>query len=153
MISTKNEVIGYFQNPKFMIFGFLEDPKNPDNKIEAIPTGIIRIKDEFFVTLFGGCPYPSGSGKLVAVDKFNNQRNVVENLNLPIDIALDQNGRILLLEYAKYDSKYPCFSEKKQHREISRPNYGFRRETGRLSRLNKKGELQTILNLELERQN
>ena len=55
-------------------FGFLEDPKNPDNKIEAIPTGIIRIKDEFFVTLFGGCPYPSGSGKLVAVDKFNNQR-------------------------------------------------------------------------------
>ena len=118
MISTKNEVIGYFQNPKFMIFGFLEDPKNPDNKIEAIPTGIIRIKDEFFVTLFGGCPYPSGSGKLVAVDKFNNQRNVVENLNLPIDIALDQNGRILLLEYAKYDSKYPCFSEKKQHREI-----------------------------------
>ena len=26
MISTKNEVIGYFQNPKFMIFGFLEDP-------------------------------------------------------------------------------------------------------------------------------
>jgi len=142
-LATTNREGGLFF---FHHFGFLQDPKNPNNKIEAVPTGIIRIKDEFFVTLFGGCPYPSGSGKLVAVDKFNNQRTVVENLNLPIDIALDQNGRILLLEYAKYDSKYPCFSEKKQHREISRPNYGFRRETGRLSRLNKKGELQTILN-------
>ena len=130
----------------FHYFSVLDYPDKPTKKIAAAPTGITRIGDEYYVTLFGGCPYPARSGKLVAIDEMKNQRTVIDNLNMPIDVATDNKGTVWVLEYAKFDPEYACFSEKKQHREISRPNFGFRRETGRLSRLNSEGQLETVIN-------
>ena len=51
-------------------------PDKETDPIEAVPTGIIRVGEEYYVTLFGGCPYPDGSGLLVAVDEQRNQRTV-----------------------------------------------------------------------------
>ncbi|MEZ4560109.1 MAG: ScyD/ScyE family protein, partial [Caldilineaceae bacterium] len=55
-------------------FDQLPNPVMASDTIEAVPTGITRVDDEYWVTLTGGCPYPAGGGQLVAIDEARNQR-------------------------------------------------------------------------------
>ena len=82
----------------------------------------------------GGCPYPDGSGQLVAIDEERNQRTVVDGLNMPIDVAQGPDGTIWLLEFARFTPDADCFS-----------GTGYQVESGRLSRLLPDGSLETVL--------
>ena len=123
-------------------FDQLPNPIRESDPIEAVPTGIQRISDEvdgeqrheYYVTLTGGCPYPHGSGKLVAIDEERNQRTVVDGLNMPIDVAQGPDGTIWLLEFARFTPDADCFS-----------GTGYQVDTGRLSRLLPDGSLETVL--------
>ena len=115
-------------------FDMLANPLRPTDPIEAVPTGIERIGDDYFVTLFGGCPYPEGSGQLVAIDEERNQRTVAINLNLPIDVARGPDGTIWLLEFARFTPGASCFD-----------GSGYQPRTGRLSHLLADGQLKTVL--------
>ena len=118
----------------FHRFDRLPNPDRETEPIEAVPTGIIRVGDEYYVTLFGGCPYPDGSGRLVAIDEERNQRTVVDGLNLPIDIAPGPDGTYWILEFATFTPGADCFS-----------GAGYQAETGRLSRLLPDGTRETVV--------
>ncbi len=118
----------------FHRFDRLEDPGNPDLSIDPVPTGITRLDSEYLVTLTGGCPYPPGSGRLVAVDDQRNQRTVVEGLSMPIDVAVDDDGAIWMLEFARFEEDASCFS-----------GTGYLPGTGRISRLLPTGEREIVL--------
>ncbi len=102
--------------------------------IEPVPTGLTRVGEEYYVTLTGGCPYPAGGGQLVAIDEARNQRTIVDSLNMPIDIAQGPDGTLWLLEFARFTPDASCFSGE-----------GYQPDTGRLSRLQANGSLETIL--------
>ncbi len=105
-------------------FGDLETPDRPEITIDPVPTGIARLGDEYLVTLTGGCPYPRRSGELVAVDTERNQRVVLDDLDMPIDVAVGANGEIWVLEFARFEEDASCFTGE-----------GYLPETGRLSRI------------------
>lgn len=115
-------------------FGELEDPAQPTLKIDAVPTGITRVGDEYFVTLTGGCPYPEGSGKVVAVGADRSERDVATGLNMPIDVEVGPSGTIWLLEFARFTPGASCFTGE-----------GYAAGTGRLSRLEKDGTVEEVL--------
>lgn len=121
----------------FHRFDELTDPLNDILTIQAVPTGITRVDEEYYVALFGGCPYPANSGEIVAIDENRNQRTVIDNLNMPIDVALANDGRLWVLEFATFTPDGSCFT-----------GTGYRPETGRLSYF-EDGELIPVLdNLE-----
>ena len=105
-------------------FDQLAAPGNDSLRIDAVPTGIARVGDEFYVTLTGGCPYPEGAGRLVAVDEQRGERTVVAGLNMPIDVARADDGTIWVLEFARFDPDESCFSAE-----------GYQAGTGRLSKV------------------
>ena len=105
-------------------FGQLSDPQAPSVRIDAVPTGIARLDDEYLVTLTGGCPYPDGAGRLVAVDRDRNERVVASGLNMPIDVEVGPDGSVWVLEFARFESAASCFT-----------GDGYQPGTGRLSRL------------------
>ena len=115
-------------------FSPLPNPENPNRPIEAVPTGIARIGDEYYVTLTGGCPFPSGGGQLVAINEAREQRTVLEGLNMPIDIAQGEDGTLWLLEFARFTPDASCFS-----------GMGYQAHTGRLSRISPDGQLEVVL--------
>lgn len=117
-------------------FDKLPNPAKPDTSasIEAVPTGIERVGDEYYITLFGGCPYPEHSGRLVAIDENRRQRTVIDQLNLPIDVAQGPDGTLWLLEFATFEPNASCFD-----------GQGYRPRTGRLSRIQPDGTLITAL--------
>ncbi len=115
-------------------FGELEAPDLPSLRVEAVPTGITRVGDEYFVTLTGGCPYPTGVGRVVAIGDEREERTVVTGLDMPIDVELGPSGTIWLLEFAEFDQGASCFD-----------GSGYRAGTGRLSRLDPDGSTTTIL--------
>ncbi|MBT8206749.1 MAG: ScyD/ScyE family protein, partial [Acidimicrobiia bacterium] len=84
-------------------FGELQDPTNDTLRIDPVPTGISRQGSEYFVSLTGGCPYPLGSGQVVAIDGQQNERLVVDGLNMPIDVAHDSAGTLWVLEFTRFD--------------------------------------------------
>jgi hypothetical protein len=102
--------------------------------IEAVPTGITRVGEEYYVTLTGGCPYPEGGGRLVAIDEQRNERTVVDGLNMPIDVAQGPDGTIWVLEFAEFEPGASCFTGE-----------GYQPNTGRLSQLQADGSLATIM--------
>ncbi|MGB1288515.1 MAG: ScyD/ScyE family protein, partial [Aggregatilineales bacterium] len=118
----------------FHRFDLLPDTQNSDLTIEAVPTGITRIDDEYYVTLLGGCPYPSGSGQLVAIDTERNQRLVAVGLNLPIDVAVATDGTVWILEFAQFAPDGSCFTGE-----------GYLPGTGKLSRLLDNGTRETVV--------
>ncbi len=118
----------------FHRFAPLQNPTNPNLTIDPVPTGIERVGDEYYVTLFGGCPYPLDSGALVAIDMDRNQRTVSDGLNMPIDIAQGPDGTLWVLEFARFAQDASCFS-----------GSGYQPNTGRLSRLNPDGSLTPLL--------
>ena len=118
----------------FHRFDQLTDPAQPTLQIDAVPTGITRVDDEYYVTLTGGCPYPAGSGKLVAIDLDRNERDVATGLNMPIDVAVGENGTIWVLEFAQFAEGGSCFG-----------GTGYQPGTGRLSRLRPDGTTEALL--------
>ncbi len=114
-------------------FGELRAPGSESLLIDAVPTGIAMVGEEYYVTLTGGCPYPEGSGRVVAVDGERGERVVIDGLNMPIDIAMAGDGTLWLLEFATFDPDASCFTGE-----------GYRPETGRLSRV-VDGERETVL--------
>ena len=115
-------------------FAELINPLNELITIDPVPTGIERVGDEYYVTLTGGCPYPQGGGELVAIDESRNQRTVIDNLNMPIDVMQADDGTIYVLEFAKFLEDGNCFS-----------GSGYLPNTGRLSRITDSGDLETIV--------
>jgi sugar lactone lactonase YvrE len=117
-------------------FDRLPDPSADSERvtIDPVPTGITRIGQEYYVTLTGGCPFPKGGGRLVAIDEQRRERTVVDNLNMPIDVALGPDGTIWVLEFAQFTPSASCFTGE-----------GYQANTGRLSRLQPDGSLQTML--------
>ncbi len=115
-------------------FDVLEDPQDERLTIDPVPTGIERVGEEYYVTLFGGCPYPDQSGELVAIDERRQQRTIVDNLNMPIDVAQGADGTIWVLEFATFAPDGSCFS-----------GSGYQQNAGRLSRLQSDGTLETVV--------
>ena len=118
----------------FHRFDQLTDPANDRLQIDAVPIGITRIGEEYYVTLTGGCPYPADSGQLVAIDEERNQRTVVDGLNMPIDVAQGADGSIWLLEFARFNPEDSCFTGE-----------GYLPNTGRLSLLREDGSLEPVI--------
>jgi cytochrome c peroxidase len=121
----------------FHRFDAIPNPANDEMTIQAVPTGITRVDDEYYVALFGGCPYPANSGQIVAIDENRNQRTVLNNLNMPIDVALADDGRVWVLEFAKFTPDGSCFS-----------GMGYRSETGRLSYIHNGERVPVLENLD-----
>ena len=117
----------------FHHFDGLVNPDNENLLIDPVPTGITRIQSEYYVTLFGGCPYPAGGGELVAIRENREQRLVLDNLNMPIDVARGTDGTIWVLEFATFTPDASCFS-----------GMGYRQNTGVLSKLTADGTLQPV---------
>ncbi len=117
----------------FHRFDVLTDPLNAQMTIQAVPTGITRVQNRYYVTLFGGCPYPANSGELVAIDENRNQETIINNLNMPIDVAVGPDGTIWVLEFATFTPDASCFS-----------GMGYRSHTGRLSRI-ENGQLVPVI--------
>ena len=115
-------------------FADLPNPVNSSVPIEAVPTGITRVGDEYYVALTGGCPYPEGGGQVVAIDGNRNQRTVVAGLDMPIDVAQASDGTIWVLEFARFTADASCFD-----------GQGYQPNTGRLSRLRSDAGLETVL--------
>ncbi|MDE2857779.1 MAG: ScyD/ScyE family protein [Chloroflexota bacterium] len=115
-------------------FAALDAPRPPGGKLEAVPRGIARFGEEIVAALFAGCPHPPNSGELVAIDQAGVQRTLVNNLNMPIDVAIDAEGDLWLLEFAAARSEEACFSAA-----------DLEARSGRLSRLNRDSELETIV--------
>lgn len=115
-------------------FDELVNPLDSRFTIDAVPTGIARVGDEYYVTLFGGCPYPPAGGELVAIDEQRNQRTVIDSLNMPIDVAVGPDGTVWVLEFATFNPDGSCFS-----------GMGYRHDTGRLSYITEEGRLQPVL--------
>jgi hypothetical protein len=75
-------------------------------KADAVPTGIGLYRGRIYVSLFGGFPFAAGSGKVVSIAEDGEAkapRVEVEGLNAPVDVAFDENGRLLVLEHGVYD--------------------------------------------------
>ncbi|MEN8239090.1 MAG: ScyD/ScyE family protein [Actinomycetota bacterium] len=115
-------------------FGDLTDPQRESMKVDAVPTGIARVDDEYYVTLFSGCPYPAGSGKVVAVGAERSERTIVDGLSLPIDVAVGPDGEIWILEFARFIPDASCFDAE-----------GYEPGSGTLSRLRPDGTLEQVL--------
>jgi hypothetical protein len=115
-------------------FSELRDPANKHITIDPVPTGITRVGAEYYVTLFGGCPYPAESGRLVVIDENRNERIVVDRLNMPIDVAQGADGTIWVLEFARFSEGASCFD-----------GTGYLPHTGRLNRLLPNGTLDSVL--------
>ena len=115
-------------------FSELRDPANTHITIDPVPTGITRVGAEYYVTLFGGCPYPAESGRLVAIDESRNERIILDGLNMPIDVVLGPDGTIWVLEFARFAEGASCFD-----------GSGYLPHTGRLSRIAPDGSLVLVL--------
>ncbi len=115
-------------------FAELTDPNSESLRIDAVPTGITRIGDEYFVTLTGGCPYPAGVGRLVAIDDSRNERLIVDGLSMPIDVEVGADQTVWLLEFARFDDGASCFTGE-----------GYLPGSGRLSRVLDDGTVDTVV--------
>lgn len=88
----------------------LPGPPGAEGKTrDPVPTGILRQGEEYLVTLFGGCPYPDRGGRLIAAGTDRSQRTVVDGLDLPIDLARDRDGSLLIATFARSDQS-SCFT-------------------------------------------
>ena len=117
----------------FHRFDALDNPIESGGRLEPLPTGIARHNDSTYVALFGGCPHVTGSGELVAIHGDGQQRNVVDGLNMPVDVAFDESGNLWILEFAALPARSDCFAR-----------FDTREASGRLSRINADGVLESI---------
>ncbi len=115
-------------------FAALDNPHHAGGRLEPIPTGLARRGASMLVTLFGGCPHVANSGELAELTADGRQRTLVDGLNMPIDVAVDAAGDVWILEFATLAPRTDCFSG--LHKQEA---------SGRLSRINGQGRLETVL--------
>ncbi len=115
-------------------FSALDNPRESGGRLDALPTGLARIGDSFYTTLFSGCPHVANGGELVEVTDAGRQRAIVDGLNMPIDVALDITGAVWILEYGAAPAGKACFNELEEEEA-----------SGRLSRINQGGALETVV--------
>jgi hypothetical protein len=76
-------------------------------EVDAVPTGVAVGNGIVYVALFGGFPFPDGGGRVVSVPTAAATdplaRIEVGDLNAPTDVALDHDGRLLVLEYGRFE--------------------------------------------------
>jgi hypothetical protein len=75
-------------------------------EVDAVPTGIALHDGRLFVTLFGGFPYVAGGGAVVSIDAAasdSGTKTEADGLNMPVGVAFDGTGRMLVLEHGTYD--------------------------------------------------
>jgi hypothetical protein len=116
------------------LFTRLPDPTEDGGTIDAVPTGIARLGDEYLVTLTGGCPFPAGGGQLVAIGQSRQPRQVLVGLNMPIDVVVDEDGRIWVLEFAHFREGGDCFA-----------GGDYLPQSGRLSLIDENGQLEPVI--------
>ena len=114
-------------------FDALDNPRESGGRLDALPTGLARVGDAFYVTLFSGCPHVDNGGELVAVGDDGRQRTIVDGLNMPIDVALDAAGAVWILEHGAAPAGEACFYDLEDEAA-----------SGRLSRINAAGALETV---------
>lgn len=71
-----------------------------------MPTGVAISGARVYVALFHGFPYSAGGGLVTSVPKSGQARRArgeVEGLNTPIDVAFDENGRLLVLAMGLFE--------------------------------------------------
>lgn len=115
-------------------FAAITNPAHDGGQLDALPTGLARKGDSFIVTLFGGCPHVANSGQLVEVRRDGRQTTLASGLNMPIDVAVDAAGTVWILEFAALAPRLDCFSALFEGEA-----------SGRLSRINGAGVLETVL--------
>lgn len=129
VVENANGSLSYWRR-----FAALDNPQSAGGRLEALPTGLARQDDAFYVTLFGGCPHVSNSGELVALDDDGRQRIIADGLNMPVAVAPDAEGALWLLEFASTAPRDSCFTGLDQQEA-----------SGRLSRISAPGGLETVL--------
>lgn len=75
-------------------------------EVDAVPTGVAAGNGVVYVALFGGFPFPDGGGRVVSIPIASADRQArieVGDLNAPTDVALDRDGRLLVLEYGRFE--------------------------------------------------
>jgi hypothetical protein len=75
-------------------------------EVDAVPTGVAVGEGVVYVALFGGFPFPDGGGRVVSIATAATDRKArieVDGLNAPTDVALDEDGRLLVLEYGRFE--------------------------------------------------
>jgi hypothetical protein len=80
--------------------------KEQTEEVAAVPTGITIRDGRIYLSLFAGFPYIAGSGRIVslpAAEEATSARIEALDLNMPVDVAFDPNGRLLVLEHGAYD--------------------------------------------------
>jgi sugar lactone lactonase YvrE len=80
--------------------------KQQTEEVAAVPTGITIRNGRIYLSLFAGFPYIAGSGRVVslpAAEEAQSARIEALDLNAPVDVAFDPNGRLLVLEHGAYD--------------------------------------------------
>jgi hypothetical protein len=83
-----------------------EFPSGQPYDVDAVPTGVAVGKGVIYVALFGGFPFPDGGGQVVSLPIAASDRQArVEagDLNAPTDVAVDGDGRLLVLEYGRFE--------------------------------------------------
>ena len=115
-------------------FAALANPQFDGGRLEALPTGLARHNDAFYVALFGGCPHVANSGELVTLDDDGRQRTLVDGLNMPVAVAAGADGALWLLEFASVALHDSCFTDFDQQEA-----------SGRLSRIGVTGGFETLV--------
>ncbi len=83
-----------------------EFPTGQSYEVDAVPTGVAVGNGVVYVALFGGFPFPDGGGQVVSIPMAATDRQArveVSDLNAPTDVAVDRDGRLLVLEYGRFE--------------------------------------------------
>ncbi|CAN5282235.1 ScyD/ScyE family protein [soil metagenome] len=73
-------------------------------EVDAVPTGIAHRDGRLYVSLFGGFPYIAGRGAVVSIEPTGGgQRTEGEKFDMPVGVAFDGLGRIMVLEHGTFD--------------------------------------------------
>jgi hypothetical protein len=75
-------------------------------EVDAVPTGIVERNGRLYVSLFGGFPYVQAGGAVVSIVRdapSDSARLEADGFDAPVDLAFDENGRLLVLEHGRFD--------------------------------------------------
>ena len=70
-----------------------------------MPTGLARLDGRLFVSLFSGFPYLEAGGAVVSFNADSPTQAIrleVGQMNMPVDIAFDGAGRLLVVEHGRF---------------------------------------------------
>ncbi len=74
-------------------------------EVDAVPTGLARLDGRLFVSLFSGFPYLEAGGAVVSFNADSPTQAIrleVGQMNMPVDIAFDGAGRLLVVEHGRF---------------------------------------------------